>query len=37
MIGKIAKLAFWGIVGISTGLIGVGLIGVLDDADYPLE
>ena len=37
MIGKIAKMAFWGTVGISTGLVGIGLMGALDEADYPLE
>jgi len=37
MIEKIAKMAFWGLVGISTGLVGIGLMGALDEADYPLE
>ena len=37
MIEKIAKMAFWGLVEISTGLVGIGLMGALDEADYPLE
>ena len=31
------KIAFWGTVGIGTGLVGIGLLAALDEADYPLE
>ena len=37
MLKAIAKIGFWTIVGIGTGLIGIGLLAALDDADYPLE
>tara|TARA_R110002167_G_scaffold6188_1_gene28123 strand:+ start:190 stop:303 length:114 start_codon:yes stop_codon:yes gene_type:complete len=37
MIGKIVKIGFWTIVGLGTGLIGLGLLAGLGDADYPLE
>tara|TARA_R100000734_G_C3265116_1_gene62653 strand:- start:491 stop:604 length:114 start_codon:yes stop_codon:yes gene_type:complete len=37
MIKTLAKIAFWGTVGVATGLVGIGLLAALDDADYPLE
>tara|TARA_R110000803_G_scaffold144073_1_gene210001 strand:+ start:1876 stop:1989 length:114 start_codon:yes stop_codon:yes gene_type:complete len=37
MIGKILKVGFWTVVGLGTGIIGLGLLIALEDADYPLE
>ena len=37
MIKGLMKIAFWGTVGVATGLVGIGLLAALDDADYPLE
>ena len=37
MFGTMMKIAFWGTVGIATGLVCIGLLAALDDADYPLE
>lgn len=37
MLGKLCKFAVLTTIGIATGLIGLGLLAALDDADYPLE
>jgi len=37
MIGKMIKIVAIGTIGLATGLVGLGLLAALDDADYPLE
>ena len=37
MIGKLIKIVAIGTIGLATGLVGLGLLAALDDADYPLE
>lgn len=37
MIKTLAKIAFWGTIGVATGLVGIGLLAGLGDEDYPLE
>lgn len=37
MLGKMIKIAALGTIGLATGLVGLGLLAALDDADYPLE
>jgi|TARA_R100000084_G_scaffold106461_1_gene64808 hypothetical protein len=37
MLGKLIKVAALTTIGIATGLVGIGLLAALEDADYPLE
>ena len=37
MLYTICKWLFWITVGLCTGLLGLGLLAALGDADYPLE
>jgi|TARA_R100000482_G_scaffold110843_1_gene53176 hypothetical protein len=37
MLGKLIKVAALTTIGLATGLVGIGLLAALEDADYPLE
>lgn len=37
MLGKLVKIAALTTIGLTTGLVGLGLLAALEDADYPLE
>jgi hypothetical protein len=37
MLKKIIKVAFWTTLGLATGLVGLGALVALEEADYPLE
>ena len=37
MIKTIAKIAFWTVIGLGTGVVGLGLLAGADDSNFPHE
>lgn len=37
MIKTLAKVAFWGIIGVTTGMIGIGALALLAESEQGLE